>query len=66
MTIHVRIIDPKHPHYGETGEMTGKVIKWKHWRGEMAEVKLDNCKNGTDACFVNHGQVCEWEVRNAG
>lgn len=23
----------------------------------MAEVKLDHCKHGTDACFVSPGQV---------
>lgn len=52
----VRISDPSHPHYPETGRFTGKIIT-PIWGGDMAEVKLDQCKHGTDACFVSRGQV---------
>jgi hypothetical protein len=53
--IRVFVCDRKHPHYGESGVMTGKVISVV---GQpMAEVKLDACKHGTDGCFVSKGQV---------
>lgn len=52
----VQIIDPDHPHFPEHGVFTGKVIKMI-WGARMAEVKLDNCQHGTDACFVSPGQI---------
>lgn len=56
--IRVYICDPEHPHYGESGVLTGKIIEFKHGiGGSMAEVKLDDCKHGTDGCFVAKGQV---------
>lgn len=55
--IRVRICDPKHPHYPETGVMTGKMIRMIFDDTLMAEVKLDTCQHGTDACFVKKGQV---------
>lgn len=55
----VKITDPKHPHHGETGEFTGKVIELRGSRKQMAEVKLDNCQHGEDSCFVSKGQVKE-------
>lgn len=56
--IRVYICDPKHPHFGESGELTGKIIAFRHGiGGQMAEVKLDACKHGTDGCFVTKGQV---------
>ena len=55
----VKITDPNHPHSGETGEFTGKVIELRGSGKQMAEVKLDNCQHGEDACFVSKGQVKE-------
>lgn len=52
----VRIIDPTHPHYPETGRWTGEIIK-PVWGGTMGKVKLDHCKHGTDACFVSAHQI---------
>lgn len=54
--IQVRICDPAHPHFGESGELTGKVIRLLG-KTDMAEVKLHNCIHGTDGCFVSKGQV---------
>jgi hypothetical protein len=53
----VIICDQTHPHYGEKGEPTGKVIKLLG--RPMAEIKLDNCEHGCDACFVSKGQIRE-------
>lgn len=57
MTPYNRVIvcDPDHPHYGEIGTFTGKVISILGT--DMAEVKLDHCRHGTDGCFVKKGQV---------
>ncbi len=55
--LYVRIVDPEHPHYPETGYLTGKVLT-PRWGGDpMAEMTLDSCRHGTDACFVSKGQV---------
>jgi hypothetical protein len=51
----VIICDPKHPHYPETGTLTGKIISLLGT--PMAEMKLDSCRHGTDGCFVKKGQV---------
>ena len=56
-TLRVQIVDRSHPHFPEHGELTGKVIH-PFW-GKMAEMKLDHCRHGTDACFVSPGQVVE-------
>lgn len=50
-----RISDPDHPHYPETGRLTGEVVSL--FGKPMAKLKLDHCRHGTDACFVTHGQV---------
>ena len=55
--IRVAICDPEHPHYPETGELTGEVISL--FGEPMAKMALDDCKHGTDACFVSKGQVCK-------
>lgn len=56
----VRITDPEHPHYPETGRFTGEVIKFRFGSGvPMAKIALDNCKHGTDACYVHPGQIEE-------
>jgi hypothetical protein len=53
--IRVFICDKDHPHAGEVGTMTGKVISVLGT--PMAEVQLDNCRHGTNGCFVKKGQV---------
>lgn len=58
----VQIVNRKHPHFEEYGRFTGKIIQFKHWDSRMAEVKLENCRHGGDACFVSPGDVKE--VRN--
>ena len=51
----VQIIDPKHPHYPESGRFTGETISVL---GQpMALVTLDHCKHGTDACYVSPRQI---------
>jgi hypothetical protein len=57
--IPVTIVDKEHPHYGENGVLTGEVIQFKFWKGEMAFVKLDACVHGMEACYVSKGQVRE-------
>ena len=57
MAVWVRISDPEHPHFGESGRFTGKVISLSG--KPMAEVALDHCKHGTDGCFVSQGQIVE-------
>ena len=52
----VQIIDPKHPHYPETGHWTGEIIL-PVWGGKMGKIQLDNCRHGTDACYVSPGQI---------
>ena len=54
----VQIVNRKHPHFEEYGRFTGKIITMKFGKQEsMAEVKLENCRHGTDGCFVNKGDV---------
>lgn len=57
----VQVIDRAHPHFEEYGRFTGKIIRpvWAKGdgSGDMAEVKLEDCKHGTDGCFVSKGQV---------
>jgi hypothetical protein len=51
----VRITKRDHPHYRETGKLTGKIISVLG--KPMAEVKLDDCRHGTDGCFVSQGDI---------
>lgn len=54
----VQIVDRQHPHFEEYGRFTGKIIQMKFTGGgRMAEVKLEHCRHGGDACFVAPGQV---------
>ena len=54
----VQIVDPTHPHFPEHGTLTGRIIRMKFGdQREMAEMKLDHCQHGMDACFVSKGQV---------
>lgn len=54
--IEVIVSDRDHPHYGERGFLTGKIVTML-WGSQMAEVRLVNCVHGTDGCFVSKGQV---------
>ncbi len=54
----VQIVNRKHPHFEEYGRLTGKVITMKFGEGTpMAEVALENCRHGTDGCFVSMGET---------
>ncbi len=54
----VQIVNRQHPHFEEYGRFTGKVITMRFGKQEqMAEVQLENCPHGGDACFVNKGDV---------
>jgi len=54
----VQIVDRLHPHFEEYGRFTGKIITMKFGtREQMAEVKLENCRHGSDGCFVKKGEV---------
>jgi hypothetical protein len=61
--IRVRIIDPEHPHYRETGVFTGEIVQFTHWQGKMAKIALDACQHGVTACYVSPGQIGEDELR---
>jgi len=51
----VSIVDRRHPHFPEGGLLTGKIISVL---GQpMTELRLDNCRHGTDGCFVSKGQI---------
>jgi hypothetical protein len=53
--IRVSICDPEHPHYPESGELTGEVIMLLGT--PMAKLRLDSCRHGVDGCFIKKGQV---------
>lgn len=53
----VQIVNREHPHFEEYGRFTGKIITMKFSGKDMAEVKLENCRHGGDACFVSKGDV---------
>lgn len=54
----VQIVNRDHPHFEEFGRFTGKIIRMKFGGGgDMAEVKLEHCCHGGDACFVSKGDV---------
>lgn len=53
----VQIVNRKHPHFEEYGRFTGKIVTMKFDGNDMAEVKLENCRHGTDGCFVSKGDV---------
>jgi hypothetical protein len=59
----VQIVNRKHPHYEEYGRFTGKVIVMRFSGEDMAEVTLENCRHGGDACFVGRGGVQQVEER---
>jgi hypothetical protein len=50
------ITDMSHPHYGESGYLTGEIIEMNTPTKErMARFTLEDCKHGTDACYVGRG-----------
>lgn len=53
----VQIVSRQHPHFEEYGRFTGLVITPKWGGADMAEVKLENCRHGSDGCFVTAGEV---------
>lgn len=53
----VVVCDPEHPHYGESGTLTGETIQPVFQRQPMTKIKLEDCRHGTDACFVSPGQI---------
>jgi hypothetical protein len=59
----VQIVNRDHPHFEEYGRLTGKIITMKFGLGEMAQVTLENCRHGTDSCFVSKGDVRQVEER---
>jgi len=60
----IKITGSDHPHIGETGTLTGKIISVLGT--PMAEVKLDNCPHGTDACFVKQGEAKKLKEEKLG
>ena len=61
----VQIVKRKHPHFEEYGRFAGKIITMAFGnRSKMAEVKLENCKHGTNGCFVSPGDVRQVPERN--
>lgn len=54
--IRVRIVSKDHPHYPETGELTGEIIRTVY-KTDMAYLKLDACRHGTEGCYVGKGEV---------
>ena len=60
MLSRVQIVNRKHPHFEEYGLFTGKIIAMSFGtREQMAEVKLENCRHGTNGCFVKKGDVVQ-------
>ena len=58
----VKIVKRSHPHVGEYGRFTGETIAITtggHKPNRMALVKLEDCKHGTDGCYVSPGDVRE-------
>lgn len=53
----VQIVNRKHPHFEEYGRFTGKIITMRFSGKDMAEVALEHCCHGGDACFVSQGDV---------
>jgi regulator of RNase E activity RraA len=53
----VQIVNRQHPHFEEYGRFTGKIITLRFNGEDMAEVHLENCRHGTDVCFVGQRDV---------
>lgn len=61
----VQIVRRSHPHFEEYGRFTGRMIRMKFGepRDEMAEVRLEHCRHGVEACFVSPGDVQQVDER---
>ena len=56
----VQIVNRHHPHFEEFGRFTGKIIKMRFGlQEEMAEVALEHCRHGMEACFVSKGDLIQ-------
>lgn len=54
----VQIVNRDHPHFEEYGRFTGKIVTMRFGdQCTMAEVKLEHCRHGGDACFISKGDV---------
>lgn len=57
----VRIVNPAHPHTGETGHVTlndnGTVTVKRLFGADMLEIELVDCPHGTSGCFVKQGDI---------
>jgi len=54
----VRIVDPAHPHFRETGIWTGKLIRFTFPPyDQLAHITLDHCRHGVESCYVSPGQI---------
>ena len=61
----VQIVNRQHPHFEEYGRFTGKIITMRFGnQNQMAEVTLENCRHGTDGCFVSKGDVIQVAERS--
>jgi hypothetical protein len=62
----VQIVNRTHPHFEEYGRFTGTIITMRFGNQEqMAEVQLEQCRHGQDACFVNKGDVRQVRERRS-
>lgn len=60
----VQIVNREHPHFEEYGRFTGTVITMRFGdQRPMAEVKLEHCRHGGDACFVSKGDIAAMPER---
>ena len=62
----VQIVNRDHPHFEEYGRFTGKIVMMRVSGHQMAEVKLEHCRHGGDACFVSKGDVKQVPERESG
>jgi len=61
MNHNIKIINKKHPHYGEAGtivvNISGNVVIKTIGKTEMFEVNLINCEHGFKSCFVSKDDI---------
>ncbi len=62
-TVRMRISDPDHPHYGESGYLTGEILRMKFTHESMAKLRLEHCQHGVDACYIAKGQIQRDELQ---
>lgn len=61
----IQIVNREHPHFEEYGRFTGKVVTMRFSGVALAEVKLEHCCHGGDACFVAKDDVRQVAERAA-